>query len=86
MTHCSRNIIPNSGVMNLYHLFKPTPMIPHSVATAVGQNILEKPSPNWNAITATSLDCPIRSATGAKIGMVTTAYPEPDGLKKLTRF
>lgn len=78
--------MPNSGVMNLYHLFRPIPMMPHSVATAVGQNMLEKPSPNWYAMTATSLDCPIKSATGARIGIVTTAWPEPDGMKKLTRF
>ncbi len=44
---CKRNIIPNKGVMNLYQRFIAIPMIPHSVATAVGQNMLENPSPNW---------------------------------------
>ena len=61
-------------------------MMPHSVAMTVGQNILENPSPNWNASTAICLCMPMESARFAIIGMDTAACPEPDGMKKLRMF
>ena len=45
--------------------------------------MLAKPSPNWNASTAVCRLMPTRSASGAMIGMVTNAWPLPDGMKKL---
>ena len=50
---------------------------------AVGKRQLEKPSPNWNACTATCLVMPARSATGTISGITAAACPEPDGIKRL---
>ena len=80
------SIIRNSGVINLYHLSIGNPINPHSVATAVGQNMLENPSPNWNASVAVCLVTPSISASGTMIGIEVAACPLPDGMKKFVKF
>ena len=57
------------------------PMAP-SVTGSVGKIIFSQLPPNWNESTIVWRVIPIRSASGAKIGMVSTALLEPDGIKK----
>ena len=49
----------------------------------VGTIRFVKASPSWNARTDVWRDTPRRSASGAMIGMVIAAWPEPDTTKKL---
>ena len=70
------------GTINFHHLSIFTPAIPHIIGVmAVGQIILERPSPNWNARTATCLEIPHKSARGAIIGILVTACPESAKLR-----
>ncbi len=50
----------------------------------VGMIVLENPSPQVNANTAVVLLSSKTSASGAIKGIVTAAWPEPDGIKKLS--
>ena len=51
----------------------------------VGVSILEIASPSWKATTVVYLVTPIKSPRGAKIGIETAAWPEPDGIRKFKR-
>lgn len=74
----------NSGTNHFHHLSILTPAIPQIIGVmAVGHIMLERPSPNWKARTADCLEIPIKSDRGAMIGILVTAWPEPDGMKKL---
>ena len=65
--------IPKSGATNLNHLPAGAPIRPEIRNMPFGQNILEKPSPNWNARTAVWRETPIISARGAIIGITADA-------------
>lgn len=65
-------------MINLYHFSIGRLISPQTVAADVGQNILEKPSPNWKASTAVCLVSPMASAKGAMIGIDVAACPEPE--------
>ena len=75
------------GNMNLSHRSYGMPASPNIAIKMpeVGMIVLDRPSPQVNANTATCLDRPKTSAKGAIIGMVTAAWPEPDGMKKLKK-
>ena len=49
----------------------------------VGMTVFEKPSPHVNAKTAVWRVRPRTSERGAMSGMVTAAWPDPEGMKKL---
>ena len=51
----------------------------------MGQRTLERPSPNWKARIEVWREIPTRSASGAIMGILVTACPEPEGIRKLIR-
>ena len=74
-----------SGTNHFHHVVTFTPAIPDiTTANAVGHKMFERPSPNWKARTATWRLMPKRSASGAMIGILVAAWPEPDGIRKLS--
>ena len=52
------------------------------VTGSVGMTIFIQLPPNWKANTIVWRVMPIKSASGAKMGIVSTALPEPEGIKK----
>lgn len=75
----SKKSFPNHFI----HFPHETPAIakPAIREALVGVNRLVIPSPIWKANTAVCLVIPITSAMGIIIGIVTTAWPEPEGIK-----
>ena len=74
----------NSGKIHLSHrpkLMRANP-IAAMVTGSVGMLILSQLPPNWKASTMVWRVMPIKSASGASTGIVSTALPEPDGIKK----
>ena len=73
------------GINHLSHLLKGIFVNARGARQAVGQIMLLKPSPNWNARTAHWRLTPIRSDKGAIMGMVVAACAVPEGTRKLKK-
>ena len=75
--------IRNKGKANLNHFTKGTFAKLNTAIRIpeVGIIMFEKPSPQVKAKTAVCRVMPSKSAKGAISGIVTAAWPEPDGIK-----
>ena len=74
-----------NGKIHLIHLDQGIPATPKQAINTplVGNMAFENPSPNWKIKIDVCGVIPTNSPSGAIIGIVNAACPEPDEIKKL---
>ena len=57
-------------------------VVPAMMTAEVGVTRFTKPDADWNAVTMRARETPAKSASGARIGITSAAWPDDDGTRK----